>query len=63
MELRELRKSKNLSQQDIAKELEISKSTVSEWERGNAIPRSEKMKELANYFGEPIEKILKCFYS
>ncbi len=45
-----LRKTKNLSQSDIAKELYVSNKTVSKWECGNGIPDVETLKKLADFF-------------
>lgn len=47
-----LREKENLTQESISKCLGISQSTVAKWETGEAMPRSDKLPELA--------KILKC---
>lgn len=39
------------NQTDLAKQLHVSKQTVSEWINGNKFPRVDKMQELANLFG------------
>lgn len=39
---------------DIAKDLEVSYSTFTDWVNGNSYPRIDKIEKLANYFG--IEK-------
>lgn len=41
----------HLSQVDIAKRLNISKQTVSDWVHGKKFPRVDKMQELADLFG------------
>lgn len=41
----------NLTQTDIAKKLNVSKQTVSDWVNGKKFPRVDKMQELANIFG------------
>lgn len=38
-------------QTDIADYLGVSKSTVSDWCKGNMVPRMGKIEKLANYFG------------
>ena len=48
--LKELRKSKNLTQEDIAKIFDIKPATVSAWEVGKAQPSYDILIELANYF-------------
>lgn len=41
--LQKLRKSKNLSQEDLASKLGISRQAVSKWESGNAYPETENL--------------------
>lgn len=48
--LKNLRKSKNLLQSDIAKKLNVSTSAVGMWEQGRAQPDSWCIKQLANIF-------------
>ena len=47
----ELRKEKNLSQEQLAEILNTSRQAVSKWERGEAYPDIDRLKELAIYFG------------
>ncbi len=52
MKIKELREKKKLKQEDIAKELNIDRSTVAKWETGESTPRTDKLPILA--------KILDC---
>lgn len=47
--LKEVRKMKNKSQNDIAEMLNIKQTTVSEWENNRNIPNLRKAYELAEY--------------
>jgi len=44
-------KMKNKTQIDIADQLDVSQSTVSDWINGNKYPRIDKLQLLADYFG------------
>lgn len=48
--LKSLRSKKNISQQQLADELHISRSVVAKWETGIALPNDEYLSELAKYF-------------
>lgn len=50
-QLRELRKEKGVSQDTLAKELGVSKSTVGLWENGDTLPDAKSLYELSVYFG------------
>ncbi|MBO4667273.1 MAG: helix-turn-helix transcriptional regulator [Bacilli bacterium] len=54
----ELRKEKNLSQEQLAEILNTSRQAVSKWERGEAYPDIDRLKELAIYFGVSIDYLL-----
>jgi transcriptional regulator with XRE-family HTH domain len=49
--LKNLRKEKKKTQQNIADLLKIRRSTYGEYERGKIIPPMDKIKTLADYFG------------
>lgn len=59
MKLKELRQAKKLTQIEIAKELEVSHSTVSMWETGAALPRAGKLIKLADILGCTVDELLK----
>lgn len=48
--IKELRLKKNLSMDELAKQLNVTKSRVNMWENGGTIPRREVLVNLANYF-------------
>lgn len=48
--LAELRKSRNLSQKELARELNSTQNTLSNWETGKREPDFETISTLANYF-------------
>jgi len=56
--LAHLRKEKNILQIDLAKELNISQGTLSNWERGIHDIDQEYLKILANYFDVTIDYLL-----
>lgn len=49
--LRRLRKERGLSQNDVAKELNVSRTTVTKWELGATIPRTELLPKLSSLLG------------
>ena len=56
--LRDLRISRNLSQQDLGKALGVAQITVSSWERGIREPNFESCEKIAAYFGVPTSSIV-----
>lgn len=50
-----LRNEKGFSQEQLAKVLHISKSTVAMWETGQRLPSVEKYEEIADYFNVDID--------
>ncbi len=57
--LRELRKNKNMSQEDIAYQLDVSRQSVSKWESGVSMPDLENVMKLSKLFDVPIDFLLK----
>lgn len=55
--LKSLRREKGWSQQRLADELDLSKSSVNMYERGERIPRDQIKKRIAQYFGQSVEEI------
>lgn len=43
-----LRKTKGISQEELASELNISRQAISKWESGSSIPEREKLIPLSN---------------
>lgn len=56
--LREARKAKKLSQQQVADHFKISKSAVSQWESDDTRPDSDKSRGLAKLYGLSLELLL-----
>ena len=50
----ELRDSKGISDYRVSEETGITKSTFSDWKSGRSVPKIEKLKILADYFGVDI---------
>lgn len=50
----ELRDSRGISDYRVSEETGITKSTFSDWKNGRSIPKIEKLKILADYFGVDI---------
>lgn len=56
--LAELRKKKNMSQQDLAKKLNVSNKTISKWECGNGTPDIISLSQIANVFGISLDELI-----
>jgi transcriptional regulator with XRE-family HTH domain len=54
----DLRKSKNMTQMELADKMGISFQAVSNWERGNSMPDIAKLPELAQLFEVTIDELL-----
>lgn len=54
-----LRKSKELTQEQLAEQLHVSRQSVSKWETGQSIPEVEKMVELSRAFDVTVDYLLK----
>lgn len=57
--LKKLRKEKNISQYDLAKDLNISRSVVAKWETGLTLPSEESTELLVEYFNISKEELFK----
>lgn len=57
--IRELRKSRHLSQEQFAEKLGISRQSVSKWESGQATPELDKIVLLSEIFGVTTDSLLK----
>lgn len=56
--LSELRKEKRLFQDDVAKIVNVSKSTISNWEKGKQEPSIDCIKKLSAFFNVPTDYLL-----
>lgn len=57
--LYKLRKNSSLSQEQLAEQLNVSRQAISKWESGTAVPESEKLVAISNYFGVSVDYLLK----
>ena len=53
--IRTLRREKNMTQQILAKKLNVSPGTIAMWENGQRTPTIDKLKELAKEFNVSID--------
>lgn len=56
--LRNLRKSKDYSQEYLAEKLGVTRQTVSKWENATAMPDLKKLTEIADFFEISMDKLL-----
>lgn len=56
--MRDMREKKDMSQQAVAVEIGVERSTVAKWESGKSRPRAELLPKLAKLFGCSIEELL-----
>ena len=49
--IKRLRKERNLTQEELAEQLNISAQAISKWENGTSMPDISQVVPLANYFG------------
>lgn len=54
----DLRRSKGISQEELANMLLISRQTVSQWENGQTLPSIDNLLRLKEIFGVPVDKML-----
>jgi transcriptional regulator with XRE-family HTH domain len=56
--LQELRKAKGLTQEELAKELYVSRTAISKWESGKGYPNIDSLKEISKFFSVTIDELL-----
>ena len=56
--LQELRKSRGLTQEELAETLYVSRTAISKWESGRGYPNIESLKEISKYFSVSIDDLL-----
>lgn len=54
-----LRKKGNLSQEQLAEQLGVSRQAISKWESGKAVPESETLISISKYFGVTLDYLMK----
>ncbi len=56
--LQELRKSRHLTQQELAEQVGFSDKSISKWELGKAVPSVDILIEFASFFGVSVDYII-----
>ncbi len=56
--LQELRKSRGLTQEELAEALFVSRTAISKWESGRGYPSIDSLKEISRYFAVSIDELL-----
>lgn len=56
--LQELRKSRGLTQEELAEALFVSRTAISKWESGRGHPSIDSLKEISSYFSVSIDDLL-----
>ena len=56
--LLKLRRERNLSQEDLANELDVSRQTISKWETNQSMPDFDKIVPICKYFGITTDELL-----
>ncbi|MDD6193547.1 MAG: helix-turn-helix transcriptional regulator [Lachnospiraceae bacterium] len=56
--LQELRKSRGLTQEELAEALYVSRTAISKWESGRGYPSIDSLKEISNFFSVTIDELL-----
>ena len=57
--LQELRKSRGLTQEELAEALFVSRTAVSKWESGRGYPSIDSLKEIARYFSVTVDELIR----
>lgn len=56
--LQELRKSRGLTQEELAEALYVSRTAISKWESGRGYPSIDSLKEISKFFSVTIDELL-----
>ncbi|MBQ3865588.1 MAG: helix-turn-helix transcriptional regulator [Clostridia bacterium] len=56
--LQQLRKSKGLTQEELAQAIFVSRTAVSKWESGRGYPNIDSLKELAAFFSITVDELI-----
>ena len=56
--LYQLRRSRGLSQEQLAEQLNVSRQAVSKWESGASMPESEKLLAISRFFGVTLDELM-----
>ena len=56
--LQDLRKTRNLTQEELAESLFVSRTAISKWESGRGYPSIDSLKEISSFFDVSIDELL-----
>ena len=56
--LQALRKSRGLTQEELAEALFVSRTAISKWESGRGYPSIDSLKEISKYFSVTIDELM-----
>ena len=56
--LQELRKSRSMTQEELAEVLFVSRTAISKWESGRGYPSIDSLKEISRYFSVTIDELI-----
>lgn len=56
--LQELRKQRGLTQEELARQLHVSRAAVSKWESGRGYPNIDSLKDVAKFFSVTVDELL-----
>ena len=56
--IKQARLAKNLTQEDLAEKLNVSRQSVTKWESGKSLPNLENIKEISNIFSVSIDLLV-----
>ncbi len=56
--IRQLRKAKGISQEQLAEQLHVTRQAVSNWENGKTQPDIEMLSQIAEYFDVSVERLI-----
>ena len=59
MKIKELRESRNMTQEQLSCKLNVSRSTVAMWEIGAIFPRTDNLLKLCKVLGCTVDELLK----
>ena len=59
MKIKHYREEREMTQEDLASFLSVDRSTITKWETGEAMPRADKLPELARVLGCSIDELFK----
>ena len=56
--LQELRKSRSMTQEELAEALFVSRTAISKWEQGRGYPSLDSLKEISKFFSVSVDDLV-----